>query len=317
MKHRVCMGCLALAFAVLSWTPLDAQVTLDRTRDRQLSPQQRNLSAGGLAISPFFEGWWPNENGTYTVSFGYFNRNREVTQNISGGPNNFIEPAEFDGTKPTIFSPRRDMGVFTVTMPGDFAESGGRVVWTITANGITHSVPGRIGVAYYALGHGAMAMGSLPPILRLNQNGPDLWGPMSAVGNPANDPPPVALEGEGPIGSVRNPLPMTVSVGYPLALTTWAIDRFDAQARGEGSDRVEITPGVTWFVHQGPSPYAGEFSETEPEPDEAGETTTYFTPSEPGSYLLRVRVDNFNPLEGSLGDQCCWTNGYISVTVSP
>ena len=315
MKHRVCVGCLALAFAVLSWAPLDAQVTLDRTRDRQLSPQQRNMSAGGLAISPFFEGWWANENGTYTVSFGYFNRNREVTQNISGGPNNFIEPAEFDGTQPTIFSPRRDMGVFTVTMPGDFAESGGRVVWTITANGVTHSVPGRIGVAYYALSHGAMAMGSLPPILRLNRNGPDLWGPMSAVGNPANDPPPVASEGEGPIGSVRNPLPMTASVGTPLTLTVWAVDRFDALARGEGSDRVEITPGVAWFTHQGPA--AAEFGETEPEPDEDGETTTMATFSEPGTYLLRVRVDNFNPLEGSLGDQCCWTNGYISVAVSP
>ena len=104
MKHRACVGCLALAFAVLSWAPLDAQ---DR---RPLSPQQRNMSAGGLAISPFFEGWWANANGTYTVSFGYFNRNREVTENIPVGPNNFIEPAEFNGTQPTIFSPRRDMG---------------------------------------------------------------------------------------------------------------------------------------------------------------------------------------------------------------
>ena len=200
MKHRVCVGCFALALAVLSWAPLDAQ---DR---RPLSAQQRNLATHGLAVTPFFEGWYPNANGTYTVSFGYFNRNREEVVNLPVGPDNSIEPAEFNGTQPTLFSPRRDNGVFTITLPGDFAESGGRVVWTITAHGVTHSVPGRIGVSAYALSHGAMAMGSLPPMLKLSRNGLELWGPMSISGNPATDP--VALEGEGPIGSVRDPLPM-------------------------------------------------------------------------------------------------------------
>ncbi len=40
-------------------------------------------------------------------------------------------------------------------------------------------------------------------------------------------------------------------------------------------------------------------------------------PSEPSAYVLRVHVDNFSPLEVSSGDQCCWTNGYSSVTASP
>ena len=225
MKHRVCVGCLALALAVLSWAPLDAQ---DR---RPLSAQQRNLATHGLAVTPFFEGWYPNANGTYTVSFGYFNRNREEVVNLPVGPDNSIEPAEFNGTQPTLFSPRRDNGVFTITLPGDFAESGGRVVWTITAHGVTHSVPGRIGVSAYALSHGAMAMGSLPPMLKLQRNGLELWGPMSTSGNPATDP--VALEGEGPIGSVRNPLPRTASVGTPMTLTVWVADRFDPEARGD------------------------------------------------------------------------------------
>ena len=82
---------------------------------------------------------------------------------------------------------------------------------------------------------------------------------------------------------------------------------------------------MKWYTHQGPSP--AEFGEEpepdedgergEPEPDEDGEATTTATFSEPGTYILRVRVDSFNPLEGSPGDQCCWTNGYIRVTVSP
>ena len=309
MKYRVCVGGLALALAVLSGTPLDAQ---DRQSPRQLAPQQRNLATHGLAVSPFFEGWYPNSNGTYTLSFGYFNRNREEVVHLPLGPNNYIEPAEFDGGQPTFFPPRREAGVFTVTLPGNLAKSGTRVVWTITANGVTHSVPGRIGVAYYALSHGAMAMGSLPPMLKFRRNGPELWGPETTTGDPRRDP--VALEGEGPIGSVGNLLPMTASVGTPLALTIWVADRFEPEARGVGSDRARLTPGVTWYTHQGPSPVA--FGE-EPEPEQDGEATTTATFSEPGTYVLRVRVDNFNPLDSSSGDQCCWTNGYISVTVSP
>ena len=171
--------------------------------------------------------------------------------------------------------------------------------------------------------HGAMAIGSLPPMLKLRRNGPELWGPMSTTGDPATDP--VALEGEGPIGSVRNPLPRTASVGTPMTLTIWVADRFEPEARGEGSDRARLIPGVAWYTHQGPSP--AEFGE-EPEPDEDDESdepvpegdieaTTTATFSEPGTYVLRVRVDSFNDIEGSPGDQCCWTNGYISVTVSP
>ena len=310
MKYRVWVGGLALAMGVFSGMPLDAQ---DRTRPPlQLVPQQRNLATHGLAVSPFFEGWYPNTNGTYTISFGYFNRNGEEVVHVPIGPNNFIEPAEFDGAQPTFFGVRREVGVFTVTLPGDLAESGARLVWTITANGVTHSVPGRIGVSAYSLSHGAMAMGSMPPMLKLRPDGPELWGPMSTSGDPATDP--VYIQREGPMGSVGNPLPLTASVGSPLTLTVWVADRFDPEARGVGSDRVRVTPGVTWYTHQGPG--LVDFGQ-DPEPNEDGEAVTNATFSEPGTYVLRVRADNFNPLDSTPGDQCCWTNGYLSVAVSP
>ncbi len=308
--HRLGVAGAALALFVLSWTPLDAQDS--RQLPRPLVPQQRNLATHGLAVSPFFEGWYANSNGTYTLSFGYFNRNREEVVEAPLGSDNSIEPADFDGGQPTFFPPRRQVGVFTITLPGDFAENDGKVVWTITANGVTHWVQGRIGVPAYELHHGAMAMGSLPPMLKIRQDGPELWGPMTTSGNPAIDP--VALDGEGPVGSLHNPLPMAASVGAPLTLTVWVADRLDPGARGIGSDRVRLTPGVTWYTHRGPSLTA--FGE-EPEPDEDGEATTTATFSEPGTYVLRVRVDNFNPLDSTPGDQCCWTNGYAIVTVSP
>ena len=56
-----------------------------------------------------------------------------------------------------------------------------------------------------------------------------------------------------------------------------------------------------------------------PEPDEdaGGRATTTVTFGEPGEYVLRVRADNFNPVDSTPPDQCCWTNGYVKVVVSP
>ena len=38
---------------------------------------------------------------------------------------------------------------------------------------------------------------------------------------------------------------------------------------------------------------------------------------EPGQYVLRVRVDNFRALDSNFDNQCCWSNGYVPVTVTP
>ena len=45
--------------------------------------------------------------------------------------------------------------------------------------------------------------------------------------------------------------------------------------------------------------------------------TTTATFEQPGEYLIRVRADNFGRVDSSDGNQCCWTNGYVTVTVTP
>ena len=45
--------------------------------------------------------------------------------------------------------------------------------------------------------------------------------------------------------------------------------------------------------------------------------TTTATFEQPGEYLVRVRADNFGRVDSSSGNQCCWTNGYLKVTVTP
>ena len=42
------------------------------------------------------------------------------------------------------------------------------------------------------------------------------------------------------------------------------------------------------------------------------EHTTRVTFSQPGDYVLLVQV-----LNGSFANQCCWTNAYVNVTVTP
>jgi len=303
MQRRFVIGGVALATLLLSAGAVEAQRL-------PLSPPK----ATGMPVSPYFEGWWLNPDGSYTLSFGYFNRNTEEITNIPVGSRNFVEPAQYNGGQPEWFPTRRQMGVFTVTVPSSFTPED-RVVWTLrNANGQVHAVPGKIGIDAYELGHRPMAMGSLPPKLRLEQNGPNLHGPMGTVGTA----PPV-------VGTVMNPLSRTARVGVPLTLTVWALDNVD----GEEREPLEAGAGVSWFTHQGPafatfSPQNIPRNEDLPrnqnvkgDPNADGLATVTATFPEAGEYLLRVRADNFNPLDSQPDDQCCWTNGYVRVTVTP
>ncbi len=249
----------------------------------------------GEPVAPFFEGWFADPSGTFTFSFGYFNLNTEQILDIPIGPDNFIEPAEFNGSQPTHFPvrPRRDRGVFSITVPASYADRQQRVVWTITVNGVTNSVPARVGVSALQLDYGAKAMGSVPPLVRFVPDG-----------------------GEGQYIQGAWSQPRTATVGTPMTLTVWASE-VSVRAPDDAVNRAGVALELTWFKHQGPAaevlfdPWQITIEEG------TGEATTTATFSEPGDYLLRVRVDNWDANDSSGGDQCCWTNGYVPVTVTP
>ena len=270
--------------AVILALPLEAQ----QVQRLPLAP----IPPTGEPVAPFFEGWYRNSDGTFTLSYGFFNLNTEEVLDIPLGPDNFIEPAEFDGDQPTHFPvrPRRDRGIFSVTVPESYADTSRRVVWTITANGVTYSTPARVGVDALQLDYGPRAMGSVPPLVRFTEDG--------EVGQHLQ-----GVQAE----------PRTVAVGDPLTLTLWASEVSERSPDDNVNSDVEVT--VTWFKHQGPA------SEVIFEPREitvpgTGEATTLVTFTGPGEYLLRARVDNFGANDSTGGDQCCWTNGYVAVTVT-
>ena len=78
--------------------------------------------SSGQTVTPAFEGWYRNPDGTFSLSFGYFNRNAEEVVDIPIGPNNFIEPGDQNQGQPTEFQPRRHWGVFAVKVPADFGD---------------------------------------------------------------------------------------------------------------------------------------------------------------------------------------------------
>ncbi len=97
--------------------------------------QTRFAYSSGQNLSPAYEGWWPNEDGSFTMFFGYMNTNWLQEFDIPIGPGNAIEPGGPDQGQPTHFYPRRNAFLFTIRVPKDFEKK--ELIWTLTANGKT------------------------------------------------------------------------------------------------------------------------------------------------------------------------------------
>ena len=248
-------------------------------------------SGAGLTVTPAYEGWYEAADGTLAMSFGYYNRNMEETVEIPLGENNFIDHG-LDGVQPTSFSPGRHFGVFTVNVPADF-DPEERVYWTLKIRGGTYRIPGHLHPDWKIDAIvGEAGSGNKPPSLKFEEDGEELMGP------------------GGPWGK-----PRTASAGEPFELTVWARD----DGRGRTSVRSAGRPApvsLTWFKHQGPGEV--EFGEpTASVPYEGGSATTSVMFSMPGEYILRVRANDASGVATAGHAQCCWSNGFVRVTVTP
>lgn len=266
--HRSRRVVEAAAVALLVAVPAELQ----GQRPLPLEPAR----AAGLAVSPIFEGWYQNPDGTYSLSFGYLNRNHEEVVEVPAGPQNSIRGGEPAPGLPTHFLPRRHYGVFTVTVPATFRRTD-EVVWTLDVRGRSFAIPGRLNPLYEIDALGAPATGDSPPGLQLDEGGPVVHGPHGAV--------------IGPLDATR---------GEPLSLTVRATDDDD-------------TVTLRWTRWSGPGDV--HFDPSTLRADEVtGEATTTATFEAPGDYVLYVRA-NTSGLSSAGHEQCCWTNGYVKVAV--
>ncbi len=58
---------------------------------------QTILYSRGQNVAPAFEGWERNPDGTFSLWFGYMNRNMDEKLHIPVGPDNWLEPGALDG----------------------------------------------------------------------------------------------------------------------------------------------------------------------------------------------------------------------------
>ena len=289
MKGRplLLVGILAPAFLVAAASPLQAQEFEFPIEESEW--MLRNLRPTGQPVIPIFEGWMTRSDGSHDLCFGYFNMNLEEVIDIPLGPDNFIEPAEFDGVQPTHFLevPEREgryFCLFTVNVPPDFSQQ--RVVWTLRQNGQTFEVPGHTSVPGYRVTDFVHASR-------------DLMAPSLQFLQPQGSP--VVGKRGGTAGAV------TIRVGDPLALSV-SVRHPDGRELGGGM--------VWWGKYRGPpgenvhfSDRVLRFAATEAEAVVSATTEASF--DEPGDYMLFVQAR-----QGSWIDQCCWTNGYLNVTVT-
>jgi hypothetical protein len=180
--------------------------------------------------------------------------------------------------------------VFGVRVPADFGKK--EVVWTLTFRDVTYAIPGSLHQNWQidAL-EGEAGSGNTPPALRFAESGP---------------------EGRGPMGITAGPLVATA--GQPVALGVWARDDGKGATSVASSGRGTPVPvTVAWFKHQGPGkvtfePATGRIAAA------GGQATSNATFAVPGEYLVRVRA-NDSSVAGAGHAQCCWTNGFLKVTV--
>ena len=183
----------------------------------------------GASITPAYEGWYRNDDGSFSMLIGYYNRNSKEALTIPVGPNNRIEPGDPDQGQPTFFEMGRQWGVFVIKVPKDF---GSKVIkWTITANGETQSVPFSLNPGYPITPFRELGMGNQPPTLWFSADGTKVTGPPTSIA-----------------GSFIG------AVGQPVAITVFADDVKEKDSKASNVATVSL------HKHRGP----GDSSSREP-----------------------------------------------------
>jgi hypothetical protein len=270
----------------------------------------------GQTISPAYEGWERNADGSYNLVFGYLNRNWEEELDIPVGPDNQFSPGTADRGQPTRFLPRRNRNTFSIRVPADFEEDQD-LVWTLRTQGETFMAHASLSPDYF-----------IDNLVIMSENGSISAGFTDARLR-GNTPPVGELEGE---------TERRVRVGEPVTLVMTVSDDGIPEGSGvlfapttgvltdDGELNLEMAvqlvprgdvPGkvnglhVSWFVYRGPGevtfdplqvavwedtrPYTNSpwsLGWSFPETPEDGRWVVRGTFDEPGTYVLRGLVDD-------------------------
>jgi hypothetical protein len=237
----------------------------------------------GQDVAPTFDGWVRNPDGTFSLYFGYLNRNAAEELTIPVGPDNTVEPGG-DRGQPTYFYPagapnrddrdaygRRRWWVFRIDVPQTWTVKD-RVTWTLISRGKTNKATAWLQPEYEVT------------LDFIRENTPD--GHLFSRGDfdDGNHAPSMSLAGA-----------QTVTLPGTTKLTLTATD--DGRPRppaAQAPSRRAAQNGlrVRWTTYRGPAhvAFAPETSGPFPASPVNTDTTAAFTA--PGQYRLRAIVSD-------------------------
>jgi hypothetical protein len=286
MRHR--RWVVAASLGIVTGWAVAAGAQLPQT-NLPLGPQRER----GASISPAFEGWYANPDGSFSMLLGYYNRNSKEALDIPVGPNNRVEPGVPDQGQPTHFETGRQWGVFVVKVPKDFGTK--TVTWTLVSNGETQSIPLTLNKGYPIAPFKELGMGNQPPVLAFSQGGAKVTGP--------------------PVGVSAS---FTGTVNQPVAISVWVEDPKapgDVSGGSLGRGFSGSVANVSLHKFRGPGKVTFDKARI-PVAKQGDMISAAATFGAAGDYLLRVQANDESG-EGGGGFQCCWTNTYVKVTVRP
>ena len=263
----------------------------------------------GASITPAYDGWYDNADGTHTFLIGYYNRNWTQEVDIPIGPANHFEPGNPDRGQPTHFMTNRNFGMFTITVPKNTPATE-KLWWVLTLNGVTQRVPFHMSPDYnitpeHASEESPNGKFNLPPVLRFSEAGPAI---------------------QSPVASVASALTRTATAGVPMPLDMWVEDDalYASGSNAPFGARVPPIVDLTVSKYRGPGTVTvakGQEQLTtlkggKPAEDYAGRASTTVTFSEPGEYMIHVTVGDLSG-KGGGATGCCWTTTIFKVAVAP
>jgi hypothetical protein len=258
------IGNVAFTFAIALVHAASAQIS-----PPTYIPQEK--FARGQDVVPSYDGYLRNVDGTFTMVFGYMNRNYEEELIIPAGPDNKVESGLPDQGQPTYFLPRRHAWVFRVTVPADWGNK--ELVWTLTSHGRTEKAYGSLQSDEEIIERLIMTRGNLSPGLD------DPNKPPSVSISPVQEASPGAAVALTALVSDDGLPKPRVPKAPPLAASGTA-------QTNASTARPRLGLNVTWFEYRGP----GKVTFDNPGPilvkDGQAATNVHFTV--PGTYVLRA-----------------------------
>ena len=274
---------ICLCLLLLISAPSDVSAQAIGLRNQVWSAEV--IRSHGQPVIPLFDGWYPNEDGSHTICFGFCNMNTEQALDIPLGSDNYLTTDYpgldlSDALLPTHFDPlppayRHVFCAYSIRVPAGFNTTH-RITWHLTANGQSLEVPGKVIPSYVLDEPRSNGRGDVAPLVSLLDNEEGVRG--------------------------------RTGIHYPDVMATRVNDVLSLSARIDHSDPVVW---VGWAQHSGPGQV--EFDKKEYETETGSRTEVQARFSEPGEYVVRMQtIDDIAAFEF----YCCHTNAYFHINVS-